>query len=393
MNQYLGRRDRVLSISVAVIVGLGGCSIFPASSASVSAFPSAVATAPHEQVAGWRPIAPAPIATRTDHTAVWTGNEMLVWGGESWPSETADDGAGAAYDPVANSWRILPAAPISRRSGHVATFTGDEMLIWGGSRTESGQTIRLSDGAAYNADTNAWRRLSSSPLHGSSGFVGAWSGEEWIVVEANRPEAPGQTSGAAAAYDPARDSWRRIANAPLRPGWAATATWTGNSLVVIRFSDDGSSGAQLDLKADTWKVIPINSSLGSQAYPFATLTPRGILVTRDTIQDAGGIRAEPAASLYDPNTMEWRTVAAPPPQLPFGPPVYADGLVVYYGPGGNSSWVYSTDDNRWFPVGSSDDRIREFWTSVWTGREMLIWGGSSPAGDFTSNGLQLQLND
>ena len=71
----------------------------------------------------------APIA-RSDHSAVWTGSEMILYGGKTAQGETNTT---AAFDPVANSWRSLTAAgsPLARR-GHLAVWTGSEMLVFGG---------------------------------------------------------------------------------------------------------------------------------------------------------------------------------------------------------------------------------------------------------------------
>jgi hypothetical protein len=77
----------------------------------------------------WTPIPPAPLSPRGFHTAVWTGTEMLVWGGSTAGRLFAD---GAVYDPAAGSWRSMPRAPLAPRTGHVAVWTGRELLVWGG---------------------------------------------------------------------------------------------------------------------------------------------------------------------------------------------------------------------------------------------------------------------
>ncbi len=61
------------------------------------------------------------------HTAVWTGSEMIVWGGNP-----ATD-TGGKYNPVTNTWAATSTtnAP-SPRDGHTAVWTGSEMIIWGG---------------------------------------------------------------------------------------------------------------------------------------------------------------------------------------------------------------------------------------------------------------------
>src|SRR4029453_5553914 len=66
------------------------------------------------------------------HVAVWTGSEMIVWGGGQ------DTGVyfntGGRYNPSTDSWTATSTigAPAARR-GHTAVWTGSEMIVWGGS--------------------------------------------------------------------------------------------------------------------------------------------------------------------------------------------------------------------------------------------------------------------
>ena len=67
---------------------------------------------------------------RRFHTAVWTGSEMIVWGGYD------TDGAlntGGRYNPGTDSWIATSTtnAPIGRYN-HTAVWTGSEMIVWGG---------------------------------------------------------------------------------------------------------------------------------------------------------------------------------------------------------------------------------------------------------------------
>lgn len=127
----------------------------------------------------WSPVATlqAPTA-RTGHSAVWTGDRMIVWGGKG---AAADDyrSDGASYDPVADAWTPLPpeGAP-SGRSGHAALWTGSEMLIFGGEDASG----RLSSGHAYDPFRGRWRALSEagnpSPR---SEATAAWTGTEVLL--------------------------------------------------------------------------------------------------------------------------------------------------------------------------------------------------------------------
>src|SRR3954471_4589600 len=72
----------------------------------------------------WTPttLTGAPSA-RDGHTAVWTGNEMIVWGGGGFAT-------GGRYNPGTDTWTITSSinAP-SGRSNHTAIWTGTEMIV------------------------------------------------------------------------------------------------------------------------------------------------------------------------------------------------------------------------------------------------------------------------
>jgi hypothetical protein len=69
---------------------------------------------------------------RSRHTAVWTGGEMIVWGGLNFPG-TIYFNTGGRYDPVMDSWETTTTASTpGGRSWHTAVWTGTEMIIWGG---------------------------------------------------------------------------------------------------------------------------------------------------------------------------------------------------------------------------------------------------------------------
>ena len=81
---------------------------------------------------------------RVSHTAVWTGSEMIVWGGE----DNANDlSTGGRYNPANDSWMATSTtnAPDARRS-HTAVWTGTEMIVWGGSDDAN----HLNTGGRYN---------------------------------------------------------------------------------------------------------------------------------------------------------------------------------------------------------------------------------------------------
>lgn len=70
----------------------------------------------------------APTA-RSQHTALWTGDKMILFGGTN-GAQTYDDGA--TYDPVLDQWTPLIAGTPGQRRGHQAFWTGSDMVVWGG---------------------------------------------------------------------------------------------------------------------------------------------------------------------------------------------------------------------------------------------------------------------
>jgi N-acetylneuraminic acid mutarotase len=78
---------------------------------------------------------------------VWTGTRLIVWGGAIVSPDGQPSGTGAIYDPVADTWEPVTKvnAPLARKS-HTAVWTGEAMLIWGGDGKNKGW---LRDGALY----------------------------------------------------------------------------------------------------------------------------------------------------------------------------------------------------------------------------------------------------
>lgn len=126
----------------------------------------------------WRRIATSPLAARDRPQAVWTGQELLFWGGAT-PAGAVGAYA-AAYDPVRDRWRTIPDGPLAPRSNHVMVWTGRELLVWGGVANGTGDRF-LADGAAYDPATGAWTPLPGAPIRARDRHVAAWTGQELLV--------------------------------------------------------------------------------------------------------------------------------------------------------------------------------------------------------------------
>jgi N-acetylneuraminic acid mutarotase len=161
----------------------------------------------------WRPIAASPIAGRDDAAAVWSGRELLVWGGTTLTGPFFADGA--AYNPANDRWRTLPRAPLTPRGSVGAVWSGRELLIWGGiglpgadasplDRVIERRTILApeDDGAAYDPATDRWRQLEPVPLLGRGNPVTVWDGEGMLMWGGLVVVSTGASSSEGVRYTP-----------------------------------------------------------------------------------------------------------------------------------------------------------------------------------------------
>ena len=177
----------------------------------------------------WEPMPRAPLAPR-HAPGVWTGTEMIVVGGTNYGTDFAD---GAAYNPTTRTWRMLPKLPVTLRDGTL-TWTGTEVLAVGGMRYEAAQAKDSAAAWAYNPSTNTWRRLADMPVPRYQ-HLAAWAGNQLLVWGGRTTSTTGTTPGAppnGVAYDPATDRWSSMPAAPLKARVDAISAWTGTELLI-----------------------------------------------------------------------------------------------------------------------------------------------------------------
>lgn len=184
---------------------------------------------------------------RSDHSHVWTGTELIVWGGSS--SNSTPLAAGMRYRVSDNTWRSVSTigAP-SPRYRHVAVWTGSRMIVWGGwGLRPDGVTIgRLNDGGIYDPASNTWAPLSmiGAPEPRSSSAA-VWTGSAMVVWGGSRGIDDNYRSGG--VYDLATDTWTptALSGAP-RGRYGHNALWDGNRMLIYSGSDSESYPAQVE---------------------------------------------------------------------------------------------------------------------------------------------------
>jgi N-acetylneuraminic acid mutarotase len=323
---------------------------------------------------------------RADHTAVWTGSEMIVWGGYSGPSPFfhAD---GGRYNPAANTWTTLPTtgAP-SPRACHSAVWSGSHMIIWGGATG----TVHYADGGRYSPAANTWAAVQTSgaPI-GRIFHTAVWTGSEMIVWG-------GMTStnylNDGGRYDPGADRWTPLSTigAPDARVYHS-AVWAGSELIVWGGMGHGgyfgylNDGGRYNPAGDSWTAMPTAGAPAGRDYHTAVWTGTEMIVW-------GGYQNPYCfndGGRYNPNANSWAAMATngAPSARQYHTAVWTGGeMIVWGGEYWNSSGnLYFNDGGRYNPAanlwtamsGNGAAGARTAHTAVWTGSEMIIWGGWS----------------
>ena len=104
----------------------------------------------------WTPTKTIP-DPRYYHTAIWTGTEMIVWGGSNLVGNPFD--TGDRYNPATDTWTptSVTGEP-SPRDHHSAVWTGSEMMIWGGTTNGPGGRYNPSTDTHGNAEAYSDRK-------------------------------------------------------------------------------------------------------------------------------------------------------------------------------------------------------------------------------------------
>jgi hypothetical protein len=333
--------------------------------------------------AGWRRLPAAPIAVNASPISVWTGREMIVSGVRAGREGTfiGSSEVAAAYDPATRTWRPLPPSPDKQnfcRRG--AVWTGKEMLVWG-----CGQV-------AFDPATNHWSRLPHA--FGGQGIV-VWTGKEMIGWGGG---CCGDAWSGGSAYDPAAKSWRTLARSPLVPSQGPIGAWTGRELVLFVSGIDPGSGkpwparfaraAAYDPATDTWRRI------APPPTPDARFGGTAVWDGREVLVVGAGARSQDALA-YSPATNRWRRLASMEPGHAGASAVWTGKRLLVWGgtqydPKGDvpapHGVSYDPKTDRWSSLPQWPLRSRDGSTVVWTGRQLVVWGGviGTPLGKSTA---------
>ena len=283
----------------------------------------------------WEPTAQlgAPSA-RYGHVAVWTGTEMVVWGGYGGAGYT---NSGGIYNPATHEWRAtsIVNAPTPRESA-TAVWTGTRMIVWGG--VTSGTP--LADGAMLDPATNTWETVETtsqpSPRYRNSAL---WTGTQMVVWGGYNGIDPLNTGG---RFDPVANAWTNMSS-PATPRYGHSAVWTGTNMLIY-------GGVGLVLGSPT--VLPGGGEAGGFSYAPSSDTWTSLTPTNEP-----GPRYDHTAVIAGQTMVVWGGYDGSTPL--------------------SSGAQYSTVSSSWTSTNPPAPAARYDHTALWLdgANTMMMWGG------------------
>jgi hypothetical protein len=305
---------------------------------------------------------------------------MIIWGGQN---NSFYFNTGGMLDTT-NYWdsTTLINAPCPRVY-HSAVWTGSKMIIWGGHNG-----AWLNDGGIYDPVTNTWSSISTENAPDPRfAHIAVWIGNKMIIWGGYGDTTWKNTGG---IYDPVTNSWTTMSltNAPC-PREHHSAVWTGSKLIVwggnSAFGESYNDGAKFDPLTNSWSPISSVNAPSSRFFHTAVWTGSKMIVwggsftSMELPLSSGGI--------YDPAADNWTpmdSISAPCARH-FHSALWTGCQMIVWGgfvTGGEyfrNGGIYNPALNSWTSTDTSNAPSPRYnQSAVWTGSKMIIWGGCNP---------------
>lgn len=318
----------------------------------------------------WTPMSTinAPDAHK-DFTAVWTGTEMLVWGGRN----SSVLNTGFRYNPATDTWSVISTAgaPSARRN-HTAVWTGSQMIVWGGSTAASSG---VADGGRYNPATNTWTSIAAqSTPNPVTNHTAVWTGSKMMIAGGFG------YNGVVDYYTPASNSWTtgpayQNGSSPYN---AFSAVWTGTEMVLA------DPGRLHRINPVTLNAITVWDGLDTEDVTLIWTGSR--VISWGYVQNAGplGLSYNPATGITSQISQDYVSSSISSTAVWTG-----SRMAVL----GNPGQLFDPAADSWSLMAATSElgsRSSGF-SHVWTGQDLIIWGGVDGSGSTVQGGMRFNL--
>lgn len=334
-------------------------------------------------------------SARVGHTAVWTGSQMIVWGGGLYDGTYHFEQTGGLYNPSSDTWvststsTNCPAA----RAGHTAVWTGTQMVVWGGGWDDTTGHYELT-GGRYNPSTNTWLATSTGtgcPV-GRVGHTAIWTGSLMVVWGGVWSDGTNHLETSGGRYNPSSDTWTATSAAA---GYSEnrqchTAVWTGAEMIAwggvnYGYNNFLSTGVRYNPATDAWSVTSTGANCPSARYEHTAVWTGTTMIVWGGYNWNSGERFS-TGGRYNPSTNAWATTSTSTncPSARYQHSAVWSGTEMIVWGGQDSDWTpqntggrYNPSSDTWSPTSTSGScpDARYSHTAVWTGSQMIVWGG------------------
>jgi len=329
-------------------------------------------------------------AGRYEHTAVWTGSEMIVWGGFNGSFLNT----GGRYNPGTGSWTATSttSAPAGR-DRYTAVWTGSEMIVWGGFNGSY-----LNTGGRYNPGTDSWTATSiTSAPAGRYEHTAVWTGSEMIVWGGLYYDGSYHYLNTGGRYNPSTDSWTATSTTSAPAGrYEHTAVWTGSGMIVWGGFNGSylNTGGRYNPGTDSWTATSTTSAPAGRYEHTAVWTGSQMIVWGGLYYDGMFFHYFDTGGRYNPSTDSWTATSttSAPAGRNYHTAVWTGSKMIVWGGFGsagvlNTGGRYNPGTDSWTATSTTSAPAGRYeHTAVWTDSEMIVWGGYNGTSFFNTGG-------
>jgi hypothetical protein len=241
------------------------------------------------EIRPWKRLPDPPLSPRELPTGFWTGEEVVLVGGSDAPPcpPNASCGVpktpplfdGAAYDPDAGTWRSIADAPVAF-SWAQPIVLGSTSYLW--IPGESPRPQAPSAFLAYRIDDDSWDEL-SMPTEDPDAYSLVRAGGR--IVAHSWGDEPREIPDL--VFDPGSETWSELRDDPFSAGFDRMLVWEGEELLLFDHElvpnpgGDGEPvplrGAALDLESGAWRILDDPDAAYERSVPAWDDSLAGIL--------------------------------------------------------------------------------------------------------------------
>lgn len=322
-----------------------------------------------EHGAGWQRLPDSPLSPREAVTTHWTGDEVLLLGGsdarpcppsaDCYAPETAPLADGAAFDLGTKTWRTIADAPVPFEFARTVQI-GDTVYV-----ATPGNDTRPDSPPAFLAYDVAGDRWMELPLPLGAAFEGEIIGAGDRVVSFSRGDDFGEQPDS--SFDPATGAWSELPDDPLPPSFDRAMAWNGTELVLLAHEipnpsgEDPPLGAAFDPAKGSWRELSASElhEIDARYTIDAKLVGPG-LTADETLTDAWPKLSHPPAGQEDFGNG------------PFATALFGEADAYFFDYGG---WAFDAFGDGWLEVPLLDSEEIDLRSYVSAGNRLLAFNG------------------